>query len=191
MSQETARELIDFIEKSPTSFHAVAAMEEMLEGEGFTKLEEKERWRLVPGGKYYTTRNGSALIAFTVPRKELTGFRIIASHSDSPSFKIKENPEMLVENQYVKLNTEGYGGMICAPWLDRPLSVAGWIAVKDQGKIVTRLVNIDRDLVMIPNLAIHMNREANTAINIIPRRTFCLSSEKLPQRVNSWQRLPG
>lgn len=161
MSQETARELIDFIENSPTSFHAVAAMEEMLEGEGFTKLEEKERWQLVPGGKYYTTRNGSALIAFTVPRKELTGFRIIASHSDSPSFKIKENPEMMVENQYVKLNTEGYGGMLCAPWLDRPLSVAGRIAVKEQGKIVTRLVNIDRDLVMIPNLAIHMNREAN------------------------------
>ena len=170
MSQETARELIDFIEKSPTSFHAVAAMEEMLEGEGFTKLEEKERWQLVPGGKYYTTRNGSALIAFTVPRKELTGFRIIASHSDSPSFKIKENPEMLVENQYVKLNTEGYGGMICAPWLDRPLSVAGRIAVKDQGKIVTRLVNIDRDLVMIPNLAIHMNREANNGYKYNPQK---------------------
>ena len=170
MSQETARELIDFIEKSPTSFHAVAAMEEMLEGEGFAKLEEKERWRLVPGGKYYTARNGSALIAFTVPRKELTGFRIIASHSDSPSFKIKENPEMLVENQYVKLNTEGYGGMICAPWLDRPLSVAGRIAVKEQGQIVTRLVNIDRDLVMIPNLAIHMNREANNGYKYNPQK---------------------
>ena len=170
MSQETARELIDFIEKSPTSFHAVAVMEEMLEGEGFAKLEEKDRWQLVPGGKYYTARNGSALIAFTVPRKELTGFRIIASHSDSPSFKIKENPEMLVENQYVKLNTEGYGGMICAPWLDRPLSVAGRIAVKEQGKIVTRLVNIDRDLVMIPNLAIHMNREANNGYKYNPQK---------------------
>lgn len=161
MSKETAKELIAFIEKSPTSFHAVKTMGDMLDREGYIKLEEKDRWQLVPGGRYYTTRNGSALIAFSLPEGELKGFRIIASHSDSPSFKIKENPEILVENQYVKLNTEGYGGMLCAPWLDRPLSVAGRIAIKEKGKIVTRLVNIDRDLLMIPNLAIHMNREAN------------------------------
>ena len=90
MSQETAKELIAFIEKSPTSFHAVKTMGDMLDGEGYIKLEEKDRWQLVPGGRYYTTRNGSALIAFSLPQGELTGFRIIASHSDSPSFKIKE-----------------------------------------------------------------------------------------------------
>ena len=170
MSKETAKELIAFIEKSPTSFHAVKTMEEMLDGEGYIKLEEKDRWELVPGGRYYTTRNGSALIAFSLPEEELKGFRIIASHSDSPSFKIKENPEILVENQYVKLNIEGYGGMLCAPWLDRPLSVAGRIAIKEEGKIVTRLVNIDRDLLMIPNLAIHMNREANNGYKYNPQK---------------------
>ena len=165
MSRETARELIQFIEKSPTSFHAASAMGKILDREGFVKLEERDRWKLIPGGKYYTTRNGSALIAFTIPEKELTGFRIIASHSDSPSFKIKENPEILVENQYVKLNTEGYGGMLCAPWMDRPLSVAGRIAVREDGRIVSRLVNIDRDLLMIPSLAVHMNREVNKGYN--------------------------
>lgn len=161
MYQETTRELLEFIEKSPTSFHAVAAMEEILTKEGFTKLEEKESWKLTKGGRYFVTRNGSALIAFTLPEAELTGFRIMASHSDSPSFKIKENPEMAVEERYVKLNVERYGGMLCAPWFDRPLSVAGRIAVEQQGEIVTKLVNVDRDLLMIPNLAIHMNREAN------------------------------
>ena len=108
MSQETAKELIAFIEKSPTSFHAVKTMGDMLDGEGYIKLEEKDRWQLVPGGRYYTTRNGSALIAFSLPKGELTGFRIIASHSDSPSFKIKENPEILVENQYVANNGYKY-----------------------------------------------------------------------------------
>lgn len=170
MSRETARELIKFIEKSPTGFHAVKTMEDILDREGYIKLEEGERWELVPQEKYYTTRNGSALIAFTLPAEELKGFRIIASHSDSPSFKIKENPEILVENQYVKLNTEGYGGMICAPWLDRPLSVAGRIAVKENGKIATRLVNIDRDLLLIPNLAIHMNRDVNNGYKYNPQK---------------------
>ncbi len=161
MSRETAKELIAFIEKSPTSFHGVKNMEEILDREGYIKLEEKDRWELSPGGRYYTDRNGSSLIAFSLPKGELEGFRILASHSDSPSFQIKENPEILVEDQYVKLNTEGYGGMLCAPWMDRPLSVAGRIAVKEKGRIVTRLVDIDRDLLMIPSLAIHMNREAN------------------------------
>ena len=170
MSKETARELIEFIEKSPTSFHAAAVMGEMLEDAGFIRLEERDRWELERGGRYYTVRNGSALIAFTVPKEELTGFRIIASHSDSPSFKIKENPEILADNQYVKLNTEGYGGMLCAPWFDRPLSVAGRIAVKEDGRVITKLVNVDRDLLMIPNLAIHMNREANNGYKYNPQK---------------------
>ena len=90
-----------------------------------------------------------------------------------------------MENQYVKLNTEGYGGMLCAPWMDRPLSVAGRIAIKEEGKIVTRLVNIDRDLVMIPNLAIHMNRKLIMVISTILRKTFSLCLGKLLQRENS------
>ena len=161
MYQETAKELIQFIENSPTCFHAVASMKEMLEKEGYTELKEADKWEIKKGGNYYVTRNDSSLIAFSVPEGEAKGFRIMASHSDSPCFKIKENPEMTVDNKYVKLNVERYGGMICAPWFDRPLSVAGRVIVKEDGKLVTKLVDVDRDLLMIPNLAIHMNREVN------------------------------
>lgn len=156
-----SRELIDFIDRSPTAFHAVANIKSELAGEGFTELREDERWAIKAGGKYYVTRNDSAIIAFGVPESEPYGFRISASHSDSPSFKIKENPEIAVENNYVKLNTEGYGGMILSSWMDRPLSVAGRIIVKENGQITSKLVEVDRDLLMIPNLAIHMNREIN------------------------------
>lgn len=161
MYRETAEELLAFIQKSPTCFHAVAAMKEILETEGYGELREEDRWNLEKGGKYYVTRNDSALIAFAIPEEEAKGYRIMASHSDSPTFKIKENPEMEAEGRYVKLNVERYGGMICAPWFDRPLSVAGRVVVKEGEEIVSKLVDVDRDLLMIPNLAIHMNREVN------------------------------
>ena len=105
-------------------------------------------------------RNDSSIIAFRVPRFNFTGFMISAAHSDSPAFKVKENPE-IVENGYVKLNVEGYGGMLMAPWLDRPLSVAGRVIVKSGNRYEVKLVNVDRDLLIIPNVAIHMNRDAN------------------------------
>lgn len=161
MFQQTAKELIQFIEKSPTCFQAVATMKEILEQEGYSELKERDKWNLEKGGHYFVTRNDSALIAFTIPQEGLKGFRIMASHSDSPSFKIKDNPEMAVENKYVKLNVERYGGMLCAPWFDRPLSVAGRVVVKENDTFVTKLVDVDRDLLMIPNLAIHMSRQAN------------------------------
>ncbi len=161
MFQQTAKELIQFIEKSPTCFQAVATMKEILEQEGYSELKERDKWNLEKGGHYFVTRNDSALIAFAIPQEELKGFRIMASHSDSPSFKIKDNPEMAVENKYVKLNVERYGGMLCAPWFDRPLSVAGRVVVKENDTFVTKLVDVDRDLLMIPNLAIHMSRQAN------------------------------
>ena len=161
MYRETAEELLAFIQKRPTCFHAVAAMKEILEAEGYGELREEDRWNLEKGGKYYVTRNDSALIAFAIPEEEAKGYRIMASHSDSPTFKIKENPEMEAEGRYVKLNVERYGGMICAPWFDRPLSVAGRVVVKEGEEIVSKLVDVDRDLLMIPNLAIHMNREVN------------------------------
>ena len=109
------------------------------------------------------TRNDSSLIAFTIPAAEMKGMRIMASHSDSPCFKVKENPEIETEGHYVKLNVEKYGGMLCAPWFDRPLSIAGRVIVREPetGKFRSVLVNIDRDLLMIPSLAIHMNREVN------------------------------
>ena len=115
---------------------------------------------MTEGGKYFVTRNDSSIIAFRVPSFNFIGFMISAAHSDSPAFKVKENPE-IVENGYVKLNVEGYGGMLMAPWLDRPLSVAGRIIVKNGNKYEVRLVNVDRDLLLIPNVAIHMNRDAN------------------------------
>ena len=158
---KTAGQLFSFIQASPSPFHAVANMKRELDAHGYAQLLEGEEWRLEEEGKYYVIRNGSALIAFRIPKRDFSGFQIMASHSDSPSFKIKENPEMDVEGHYVKLNVEKYGGMLCAPWFDRPLSVAGRVIVKDGSRLVTRLVNIDRDLCMIPNLAIHMNREAN------------------------------
>lgn len=161
MFQQTAKELIQFIEKSPTCFQAVATMKEILEQEGYSELKERDKWSLEKGGHYFVTRNDSALIAFAIPQEGLKGFRIMASHSDSPSFKIKDNPEMAVENKYVKLNVERYGGMLCAPWFDRPLSVAGRVVVKENDTFVTKLVDVDRDLLMIPNLAIHMSRQAN------------------------------
>lgn len=136
-------------------------MKNILIDNGFEELDEKERWQIKAGGKYFVTRNDSAIIAFTIPEGNFDGFRIVASHSDSPTFKIKENPEITVENKYVKLNTEGYGGMILSSWLDRPLSVAGRVIVKEDGRLVSKLVNVDRDLMIIPNLAIHMNREIN------------------------------
>ena len=163
MNHTISKELIHFIESSPSCFHAVNFMEDLLLKEQFIQLRENEKWRIQRGGRYFVVRNGSALIAFTVPEQDFPGMRIMASHSDSPSFKIKENPELESENHYIRLNVEGYGGMLCAPWFDRPLSVAGRVITKnkDTGNFEAHLINIDRDLVMIPSLAIHMNREAN------------------------------
>lgn len=158
---DMSRELIDFIDRSPSCFHAVANMAEELETAGFTCLQEGKKWELKVGQGYYVTRNGSALIAFRIPRKEFAGYQIMASHSDSPVFKIKHNAEIQVDKKYMKLNVEKYGGMLCAPWLDRPLSVAGRVVVRTRNGVETRLVNIDRDLLVIPNLAIHMNRSVN------------------------------
>lgn len=167
---ETTEKLLDFIEKSPTAFQAVDEMQKRLTENGFEVLSEKEYWKLIPGGKYLVTRNNSALIAFCIPEKESRVFHIMASHSDSPSFKIKENPEIKVDNSYVKLNVEKYGGMLMAPWFDRPLSVAGRVIIRRNGGLKEKLVDIKRDLVMIPNLAIHMNREANNGVSYNPQK---------------------
>ena len=157
----TAEKLLTFIKESPTAFQAVEMMKTRFTENGFTELKEDEHWEIKNGGKYFVIRNHSAIIAFTVPEVSSDVFHIIASHSDSPSLKIKENPEM-VENGYVKLNVELYGGALLAPWFDRPLSVAGRLIVKEDEKICEKLVTVDKDMLMIPNLAIHMNREANS-----------------------------
>lgn len=165
-----AEQMLDFIRKSPTCFHAVENMKQMLEAKGYQELREEEAWDMQRGGKYYCIRNGSSVIALQLPAvQEMKGFHITASHSDSPTFKVKEAPEMLVEKQYVKLNTEKYGGMILSTWLDRALSVAGRIVVTEENGFVTKLVDIDKDLMVIPNVAIHMNREMNKGIEYNPQ----------------------
>lgn len=160
MEKMYVEDLFRFIENSPTAFHAVDTMKKKLEARGYTGLLESGNWKLEAGGKYYAVRNGSSLIAFRIPKADFKGFQIMASHSDSPCLKIKENPELKSE-AYVKLNVEKYGGMLCATWFDRPLSVAGRVVVRENDRITTKLVHMKSDLLMIPSLAIHMNREAN------------------------------
>ena len=152
------RALLDFIDHSPNSFFAVKNAAEQLSAAGFTRLSESERWELIPGGSYYTTRNSSALIAFRLPPADFLGISVMASHADSPAFKLKPKFEMSAEGTFLKLNTERYGGMILSTWFDRPLSIAGRVMVKTESGAESRLVNLDRDLLVIPSLAIHMNR---------------------------------
>ena len=164
MSKEYANDILNLIDKSPTAFHVVENAKSILDSQGFTGLKESEVWKLEEGGKYYVTRNDSSIIAFMIPNKDYRGFRIIASHSDSPCPKLKEDYEM-DKCGYVRLNVEKYGGMLLAPWFDRPLSVAGRILVRDEREasgIKSVLVNLDKDIAVIPSLAIHMNRDANT-----------------------------
>ena len=170
MYRKISEELLNFLEKSPTCFHAVRQRKDRLLKQGFVQLREDEKWQIAPGGRYFATRNDSSLIAFTIPNSGVSGWRIIASHSDSPTFKIKENPEIISDNHYVQLNTERYGGMIYSAWLDRPLSVAGRVILKENGRLVSKLIDVDRDLLLIPNLAIHMNREINNGYKYDPQK---------------------
>ena len=162
MYRGISKELLDFLQKSPTAFHAVENIKEELNKQGFVELLEGQPWKMVPGGKYYVTRNNSSIIALKVGSNlENYSFNVAASHSDCPTFKLKENAELEVKGKYTQLNTEGYGGMICSTWFDKPLSIAGRLLIKDGNELKTQLINIDRDLVLIPNMAIHMNRAVN------------------------------
>ncbi len=151
--------LMAFLDASPSVYHAAANLETLLQAKGYQKLYEQDAWDLVPGGKYYLVRGGTAVMAFRVPAGEPKGFMLSASHSDRPTFKIKENAEL--KGNYTRLATEKYGGMLMSTWLDRPLSIAGRVLVDCGDKVESKLVNIDRDLLLMPNVAIHMNRQAN------------------------------
>lgn len=159
-ADDISRDLIHFIAKSPSTFHAVRGIKAALLYAGFTEIREEDPWQIEKGGKYVVTRNGSALMAFTVPEEGAEAFHITASHCDSPTFKIKENPE-IADGPYVKLNVEGYGGMIMSTWLDRPLSVAGRLLVTENGHLAEKLVAIDGTMLVIPSVAIHMDRSVN------------------------------
>lgn len=204
--QKYATEMLEFIEESPTCFQVVANLKAEMEKQGFIELRETEEWNLKMGEGYFVTRNNSSLIAFRIPKadtvavsgtepaegqegkaagsggcgKGIAGFHMIASHSDSPSFKIKESPEIAVENTYLKLNTEKYGGMILASWFDRALSVAGRIVVKEEGGVETRLVNLRKDLAVIPSLAIHMGKiaEYNPQVDMLPLYADCTDGKR-------------
>ena len=151
--------LKNYLDSAVSVYHAVESLQKVLDEAGYTCLSESETWRLVPGGKYYMTRSGTALMAFRVPQGNPKGFMLSASHSDRPCFKVKENGER--KGNYTRLAVERYGGMLIAPWLDRPLSIAGRVLVETENGVEVKLINIDRDLMMMPNVAIHMNRQAN------------------------------
>ena len=163
------KDLLTFLSESPSRFHAVDNLARELSAAGYTRLAESEKWDVTPGGKYYVTRNGSALLAFRVPKADFAGFMISASHSDAPSFHIKENSEIGGPEKYIRVNTERYGGVLCAPWFDRPLTFSGRVLVKTETGIETRLVYVDKDLLLIPSVAIHMNRNANDGYKYDPK----------------------
>lgn len=169
-SREFAQNLVDFIYESPSAFHAVQNVEKVLKKAGFEELKEEAKWNLKKGGKYYMTKNKSALVSFVVGSGEIeeNGFRLVGAHTDSPTFRIKPLPEIISEDTYVKLNTEVYGGIILNTWMDRPLSLAGRVIVKGEEVFYpeTRLLNINRPILIIPNVAIHMNREINKGIEL-------------------------
>ena len=163
---EAVKALRDFLDGAHSMYHAVALLEKELKEAGYICLPESARWELVPGGKYYMTRGGSTLIAFRIPEAAPKGFMMSASHSDHPCFKIKENGELV--GNYTRLTTEIYGSTIRSTWLDRPLSLAGRVLVDTGNSVESRLVDIDRDLLLIPNVAIHMNRNVNEGVNLNP-----------------------
>lgn len=167
---EATRALLEFIDASPTPFHAVAEAARRLEESGFTRLREEDAWKLAPGGRHYVTRNGSTLIAFVVgtgaPAEH--GFRLVGAHTDSPNLRLKPQPEHVREG-YRQLGVEVYGGVLLHTWFDRDLSLAGRVLVA--GEAEPRLVNLRRPVARIPNIAIHLNREVNEKGFVVNKQT--------------------
>ena len=158
--------LMEYLDASRSVFHAVEGLRKILESKGYTRLQESGKWELVAGGKYYMTRGGASIMAFRIPQGAPKGFMMSASHADRPTFKVKENGELV--GKYTRLAVERYGGMLMGTWLDRPLSIAGRVLVETENGMEAKLVDIDRDLLLIPNVAIHMNRKANEGYNWNP-----------------------
>lgn len=161
--------LLGFIQASPTAFHAVDEAVSLLKSNGFIGLNEADEWDLQHGGKYFLTRNQSSLIAFRVPTDAPARFLIAASHTDSPMLKLKPSSEQTVQGCYHRLATEVYGGTILSSWLDRPLSIAGRVVIEEKnGRFVSKTVSFDRDLCLIPSVAIHFNRDVNKGAALNP-----------------------
>ena len=164
-----AREVVEFIDECPSTYHVAKNCSEILEENGFERLIPQEKWNLKKGGKYYVKKSNSTVVAFTLGTdiNLKKGFKIFGSHTDSPGFRIKPNPEMVTEN-ILRLNTEVYGGPILSTWFDRPLSIAGRVVVKSDNIFLPKTirVKIEEPLMVIPNLAIHQNREVNNGVKI-------------------------
>lgn len=164
--------LFDYIKNSPSPFHTVRQAKNLLLNAGFVELSEQDDWSVTQGKSYFVVRNDSAIIAFKVPKNAFKGFHMVASHSDSPSFKLKENGILKGEG-CAKFNVEKYGGMIMSTWFDRPLSIAGRVCVDTEKGVENKLVNFDEDLLVIPNLAIHMNRSVNDGVKYSAQTDMC------------------
>ncbi|MBL4682829.1 MAG: M18 family aminopeptidase [Pseudomonadales bacterium] len=165
------QELLNFIETSPSPFHAVSSMTQRLEESGYVQIHEDSSWDLKPG-KYYVTRNGSLIVAFVLGTDDLldTGIRMVGAHTDSPCLRVKPNPEQR-RDQYLNLGVEVYGGVLLNPWFDRDLSLAGRVTFEnDQQQIISRLINFKRPIGTVPSLAIHLDREANKDRTINPQK---------------------
>ncbi|MGD9716259.1 MAG: M18 family aminopeptidase [Sulfuricurvum sp.] len=163
--REFNEELLSFIDASPTPFHAVEWMARTLECRGFHRLEEDEEWTLLEGQDYYVTRNDSSIVAFTYPPCAEKGYMIVGAHTDSPHLRLKPHP--LTESAGVKrLGVEPYGGVLLNPWFDRDLGIAGRIVYLEGEVRKEALINISRPVAMIPSLAIHLDKEANTSRSI-------------------------
>ncbi|MEG0006359.1 MAG: M18 family aminopeptidase, partial [Clostridium sp.] len=164
-----AHNLIDFIDNSPSQFHATNSVVENLLDNGFKELKYTDKWNIEKGGKYFVTKNDSAVIAFEVGSGNIEdeGFKIISSHTDSPGFRIKPDPYMK-SNGYIKLNTEVYGGPILNTWMDRPLSIAGKVTIKSDNllKPTTKIIDLEEPIIIIPNVAIHHNKNVNQGIEL-------------------------
>lgn len=151
---------MELLGRSHSPFHAVYQMQQALLSSGFTKLEESKRFDVRRGGKYFITRNGTSIIAFMIPENAALGLRLAATHNDSPTFAVKPNP-VLKKGSVTSINVEPYGGGIYYSWFDRPLSMAGRVIVNINGETFATVVDIDEDILIIPSLAIHQNREVN------------------------------
>lgn len=165
LSLQYAQRFVDFVNESPTPYHAVNSVKELLKGAGFEELVERNNWRgrVQRNGKYYVSRNGSSIIAFTVggKYKNGNGVAIVGAHTDSPCLRIKPISKRTSEG-FITVGVEQYGGLIAHTWFDRDLSIAGRVYVDEDGKYVPKLLKIDKPLLRIPTLAIHLNREVNT-----------------------------
>lgn len=171
-NKQTIKQLINFIKAAVTPYHCVEKMASMLDSAGYQYLNEKDSWQPVAGEKYYTTRNGSSIVAWQMPAQstvEQSGFRMIGAHTDSPCLKVKPNPE-ITANGYLQLGVQIYGGALLNPWFDRDLSLAGRVSYRDEeGAIQSSLIDFEKALAIIPSLAIHLNREANSGFKINPQ----------------------